>query len=406
MNVKKTVAIAATTGLLTALALPALADTEVYGSLRTSTAWTHTVVANGGGTNTNFDIGNDETSRLGVKYSAGNFFANIELGIGDPNVIDNAAGPVGSLGATGWLSSGGGLTTVYTRHAYGTYKFDVGTLLVGQTWDPYTVISEQHLNAEEGNCFFGALYDGRMPQVKFTLNNGLYIDIIRSQSYQTIGTQSANLGSIPSMLSSSNYQAFVIPKLAIGYDGKAGGATFGVGVLGQTFKDAFNRTENAGMLYAHSKYVAGPFDALVNASVGVNYDALGFLFEGGSYAAETGTHVQNVTTFTGLVGVGYKATDTVKFNAGIGGGSSSSKAASDGSHVVNLGGHVVTGPSWSFDSYVNAMVTLAKNVYVIPEYDFIDTQKSQANVVNGLNLPLNSNGARNHVFGAQWRFDF
>jgi len=403
MKIRKTVAIAATTGLLTALALPALADTEIYGSIRDSTAWTQTVVKNAGGTNANFNIGNDETSRLGVKYTAGNFFANIELGIGDPNVIDNVAGPSGSLGSTGWLSSGGGLSAVYTRHVYGTYKFDFGTLLVGQTWDPYTVISEQHLNAEEGNCFFGALYDGRMPQVKFTLNNGLYIDVIRSETYQTANA-SANLGSVPSVLTPSDVSVFVVPKIAIGYDGKVGNTTFGAGVLGQTYKDVFGKTQNSGMLYAHSKIVSGPLDALVNLSVSQNLEAFGFLFEGGSYSPESGTNVANakvtnVTTATALLGVGYKVTDTAKFNAGIGGGTSSSKAAN--TNVV-LG----KGPSWSFDAYVNTQITLAKNVYVIPEYDFIDTQKSQASVVTGVNLPLQSNGARNHVFGAQWRFDF
>jgi len=387
MNVKKTVAIAATTGLLTALALPALADTEIYGSLRDSTAWTHTVVANGGGTNTKFDIGNDPTSRLGVKYSAGNLSAQVELGIGDPGVLDGTSGPYyASLGPTGWINSGGGLTAVYTRHAFGTYKFDVGTLLVGQTWDPYTVPSEQHLNADNSNVFFGALYDGRMPQLKFTLNNGLYADVIRSEGVESNGA---------STTSATYQQKFVVPKLAIGYDGKVGSSTFGVGVLGQTYKDTFGKTQNSGMLFAHSKIVSGPIDVLLNFSVGENIASLGFLFDGGNFSPEIGnttTHtpaaIHNVTTVTGLVGVGYKATDTVKFNAGIGGGTSSAKA-------INTNAN---GPSWDFATYLNTTITLAKNVYVIPEYDFIDTQKSQAG--------MPSDGARNHVFGASWRIDF
>ena len=243
-----------------------------------------------------------------------------------------------------------------------------------------------------------------MPQVKFTTPFGLYIDIIRSQNYQTIGSQGATLGSTPPILTPTYVQQFDVPKLAIGWDGKFGDTTVGAGFLGQTMKDGLGSTENSWMVYAHSKIVAGPFDALLNFSVGQNYDGLGFLFEGGSYAAQTGTNTHNaavhdVTTFTGLVGIGFTPVKTLKFNAGIGGGSSSSTAAN--TNVV-LG----QGPSWSFDTYVNAQITLAKNVYVIPEYDFIDTQKSQAAVVNGVNLPLNSNGARNHVYGAQWRFDF
>lgn len=284
MKIKKTAAILAATGLLTALALPALADTEIYGSLRDSTAWTQAVIPHQGGTNAQFVLGNDPTSRLGVKVSTGNFFANVELGIGDPGVIDTTAGPlIANLNSTGWISSGGGLTAVYTRHAYGTYKFDAGTLLIGQTWDPYTVPSEQHLNSDNSSVFYGALYDGRNPQIKFTLNNGLYIDFIRGSatnvgnfSYTDASTGGGTfLSSNVSLLSTSTKQQSIIPKIAIGYEGKLGNSTLGVGALGQTFKDNAGVTENAGMLYAHGKFVSGPFDALFNLGISENLFNMG-----------------------------------------------------------------------------------------------------------------------------------
>jgi len=393
MQIKKTVAIAAATGLLTALALPALADTTFYGSIRTSASWDTLVLPKAQGNTTLFNEGNDATSRLGVNGDFDKLKFNIELGIGDAEVYNTAQGAVGAFDQTGWISSGGGLTAVYTRHAYGTYKFDAGTLLVGQTWDPYTILSAQALNGDQAGCYFGALYDGRMPQIKFTLNNGFYIDLIRQTNQETTATTSGgNVTSLSGSATSStanvaenpSYKGlWEMPKIAIGYDGKTGNYTYGGGFLGQTYKNAEGVSVNSGMIYAHGKAVVDNFDVLANVSAGLNVSGLG-IKEGGTYL-ETGK--TNVTTVTALVSGGYKVTPTVKVNAGIGGGTSSSDKG------------LVAHPTLGYLAFANSVVTLAKNVFVTPEIDYIDSLKSSS--AEGAYT-----GYRNIVYGAQFRLDF
>ena len=58
MNFKKAAAIAATAGALTALALPALAETSFYGSPRVATFYNSVDKATGGTASNNSDITN------------------------------------------------------------------------------------------------------------------------------------------------------------------------------------------------------------------------------------------------------------------------------------------------------------------------------------------------------------
>jgi len=320
--------------------------------------------------------------------------ALVELGIGDVAVSQSAGGNIGALNQTGWIAGSGGLTPIYLRHAYGTYKFSAGTLLVGQTWTPYTVVSEQRLNDDQSNCYFGALYDARLPQVKFTSNMGLYVDLIRPATALETSVPAGSVfgsGTAANPVLTPTYKAnLYFPKVAIGYDGKAGDTTFGIGVLGQTYKSTAGIQTNSEMLYLHAKTQAGPFDALANFSIGNNIKSMGFndgaAFAPAANASENG-YKSNVTTWTGLVGVGYKLSDLVKVNAGIGGGSSSGTNGT------------IAKPTLAYDAYLSAPITIVKNFYVTPEIDYIDSLKS-AYAENGYT------GFRNWVYGAQFRVDF
>jgi hypothetical protein len=398
MKIRKTVAIAAATGLLTALALPAMADTTIYGSIRTSAAWDTTTFPSKGGNSTFFNLGLDPTSRLGVNANYDKLNVNVELGIGDGGKYSTADGTFGGVGQSSWLASGGGATLVYTRHAYGTYKFDAGTLQVGQTWNPYTTPTVQSLNGDQANSGFGSLYDGRLPQIKFTLNSGIYIDLIRqTNQVDTVGNSTA-VGT-PTVLADQNsitsaYAGkWLMPKIAIGYDGKSGNFSYGAGVMGSAYTDSEKRTVDAGLVYLHAKAQVADFDALINLGAGVNISALG-LNDGASYLKynKSNTQTQNVTTVSALVVAGYKLSQSLKVNAGIGGGTSSN----------NYGGTAATAtlPALNYLVFVNAPVTLAKNVYVTPEIDYVDNLK--ATTERGAAFA----GNRSLIYGAQFKIDF
>jgi hypothetical protein len=399
MNIRKTVAIAAATGLLTALALPALADTTIYGSIRTSAAYDTTTFPKAGGNATFFNLGLDPTSRLGVNVNQDNLFVNVELGIGDGGKYSTADGTFGGVGQSSWLASGGGATLVYTRHAYGTYKFDAGTLLVGQTWNPYTTPTVQSLNGDQANSGFGSLYDGRLPQIKFTLNNGVYIDLIRQTNQVDTAGAVANPPAGNTVLADQNSitSAFegkwLMPKIAIGYDGKTGNYSYGAGIMGSAYTDSEKRTTNAGLVYVHAKAQVADFDALINLGAGINISALG-LNDGASYLKynSSATQTQNVTTVSALVVAGYKLSQTLKVNAGIGGGTSSNSYGGTGA--------TATLPALNYLAFVNAPVTLAKNVYVTPEIDYVDNLK--ATTERGAAYA----GNRSLIYGAQVKIDF
>ncbi len=361
MNYKKTVAIAAAAGALTTMALPAFAETSLYGSARVATFWNteqplQAVGAAKPDTNTDFDLRNQNNSRFGVKASEGNLAGRVELGIGTPG-----------LGT-------GGNTTVYTRLAYGTCKFDLGTLLVGQNFTPYDFVSQQVALDDTGNTGYGRLYDGRQPQLKMTLNNGMYLAAIRPGGNAAVYTASETF----------------LPKLNVGYEGKAGTVAYGGGVVGQVYKlSSADKQIVSAMGYVHGVVPAGPASIAFNLGVGQNLGEMG-LAEGAT-ASVAGTNVQNNFTVSAMVQGTFTASEMVKINVGLGYVTTSGKTAVTSASTT----------SWSKDdnkmaAFINAPIMLAKNVSVTPELTYID----QLDEKNG------NKGAKNYIYGAKWQMDF
>jgi hypothetical protein len=377
MSIKKTVAIVAAAGALTALALPALAETSFYGSARVGTFWDtnqplQAVGAAKPDTNTDFILNSFATSRFGANFSNGNLGGKVELGVGGPAV--STAGTVSAAVGTG------GATYVYTRHAYGTYKFDAGTLLVGQTWTPYTFASEQVALDDNVNNGYGSLYDARLPQVRFTLNNGVYVAVLRN------GGAAANVNGEAGTTAGAQT---LFPKVAVGYEGKAGNIAFGGGVAGQTFK-ANNDTQVTSILgYVHGVLTAGPAALALNIGVGQNLGDFGIGGTTGATATSVAgsTDVYNTTTISALIQGSYQITPMVKGNVGLG--------------YVTESGKNANNTSWTKDDnkmalFVNAPITLAKGVTLVPEISYID----QLDEKNG------DTGKKDTIYGAKWQMDF
>jgi hypothetical protein len=385
MNFKKTVVIAAAAGALTALAIPAMAETTLYGSFRLGT-WYDTATAaydnsaKEPGAHGNFDLRNQANSRFGAKFSEGKLGGVVELGIG--GLAANQ--PAGNVSGTGASIGSGSNTTVYTRLVYGTYKLDFGTLLIGQTYSPYWAVSDQVISDDQGNNGFGSIYDGRNPQIRLTLNNGLYVAAIRQGSPATV------------YATSNSY----IPKVAVGYDGKAGDLTFGGGVAGQyyTYRSITN-SNNEGVAsvlgYAHGKYKSGPLALGLNLGYGQNIGDMG-IAEGIAPAWSTSRKtLDDITTFSVLLTGGFALSDTVKIQAGVG-------------YVSNDGGKTTVAGiarDWKnadnkISAYVNAPITIAKNFMVVPEFTYQD-HLDDNNATN-----TDRNGQKDYIVGAKWQFDF
>lgn len=363
MNFKKTVAIVAAAGALTALALPAMAETTLYGSARTATFWDTNQPGYASGaakpdSNTDFDLRNQSNSRFGAIATDGKLGGRVELGLG--------------------LGAGGGNTTVYTRLIYGTYKFDAGTLLVGQTYTPYWFASDQVAFDDNGNNGYGSIYDGRQAQIKFSMSNGLYVAAIRPNgSAAPVAADASN-----TVAASEVY----IPKLCVGYEGKVGGFAFGGGVVGQTYKLVLNDKQiNSVLGYFHGKVAAGPANIGFNVGVGQNLGDMG-IAEGVS-AATSATAVEDNLTLSALATVGFAVAPTVKVNAGIG--------------YVTTDGKSAAGVDWKkadnkMSAYVNAPFTIAKGFTITPEITYQDL----------LDKSDGSKDKNDIIYGAKWQFDF
>ncbi|MDY6953164.1 MAG: hypothetical protein SWE60_16780, partial [Thermodesulfobacteriota bacterium] len=159
--------------LVAFFAMPAVAEFQPYGSLRLSVGWWDTE-PNETGTGADYNTIVEELgdfSRFGAKWKGEELSGHFELGL---------------------KGDGRGSNSAYTRLLYGTWKFNGGTLMVGQNYDPYTFISDQmaprlkdlggnHAEIDAENYFigYGCLWDSRQPQVKLTLDGGLYLAAIQ-----------------------------------------------------------------------------------------------------------------------------------------------------------------------------------------------------------------------------------
>ena len=410
MKLKTTVAIAAAAGALCALAVPALAETTFYGSARVGTWYDTTKIHSPLGTpnsttsSTDFDMRNQVTSRLGVVTNTDKLGGKVEIGVGGQTSFVN--GKAGDVNQDGVQVGMGGNTAVYIRHIYGTYKFDAGTLLIGQTFQPYFFASEQVANDDNGNANdgTGGTYDGRQPQIKFTTNAGFYGLIMRPSGISAATNLTAAANGVNANAANVN-RAIYLPKISLGWDGKISGIALGAGVVGQSVRATtpganLNQQIVSVMGYVHGKAKFGPFDAYTNLAAGKNLGDMG-IGEGagqslatipsgvGISGAQIGTNfIEDAFTWSALLGAGYTITPMFKANLGAGYANTQASRLASGlspkKHDDKL------------QAFVNFPITIAKGVFVVPEVTYRD-------------LLFAADGTRrqkDYIYGAKWEFDF
>ena len=358
MNFKKTAAIVAAAGALTALAIPAMAEFTPYASIRLLTGY-QTVKPATGASDTDVLMKLNNTSRFGIKASDGALGAVIEFGINE----------------------GGG--NIVNRLAYATYKMNGATLLVGQdytkSWNPSGLVGPSDTPSNLG---WGNMYDGRVPQLRVQLDNGLYFAAIQpatpadvtagfSFDAKTGGAAVANKPSTTDTL---------LPKLNVGYDGKSGDVGYGAGLVYGTFSyksGAVKENINSYLVYARANMTSGPIALKANLGYGQNLGNMNY-----TGAKFDTTSKKDSTTLEGYVQAGYTVSPTLKVQAIIGG------QTNDNDSYIKADSRM---------SYaVNAPITVAKNFTVTPEVVLFDEMKNSAGVKE----------AKTYYYGAKWQLDF
>jgi len=351
MNFKKTAVIAAAAGALTALALPAMAETTLYGSARLATFYNLSDVPTTGKT-AGFDEHLQANATFGANYSSGDVGGRVEYGAG-----------------TG---------AVALRLLYGTWNFGEGKLTVGQDYNSYYLGSAQVHSDDSAFKGYGAQWDTRQPQIRVNLNNGLYFAAIQpgATGQLAVNVPGDTTGANTEAASGATDVKMYLPKLNVGYAGKAGMFTYNVGVVGTTFSQNVGAGATAKkdqqvmavLGYANGSAAFGATSLLASISASQNAGNLNFLGRKTYDAANK----KDAIGFEGFIQATQNISDTVSANVGVG-------FAGD-----KIDAPAVAGVNKNkFDNkmaiFVNAPVTLAKNVSVTPEFDYYD----QLNGVDG-----------------------
>lgn len=343
VHMKKQLVVLSAVAAVAAFAVPAMADTTLYGSARMATFYnmidTKTVAS---GKTSGIDEHLQGNSRFGANFSDGAVGGKVEFGTG-----------------------------VNTRLLYGTYNFGGGKLTVGQDYTSYYTFVAQTHGDDNGFNGFGSLWDGRLAQLRVNMNNGLYFAAITPN-----GNQNNSNGE---MIAAPNSVKLYIPKLNVGYAGKAGAISYNVGVVGQTFKHvASDEQVNAILGYVNGKAAFGATSLMYNLSYAQNAGNMGFA---GRQSFNT-TSKKDAKGFEGYVQLSQKLSDSLSANAGIGYVTDKTSGDAKADDKMSI--------------FVNAPITLAKNVYITPEISYYDNMKSKTGATE----------SKTTAVGAQFRIDF
>ena len=385
------IAVIAMVGAFTATSMAA--EWNFYGSSRMTTVWydkSKEVVG------TNFDDQDtawtsQTNARIGAKVKASDAVSGrFEMGMSSNNghkYGDRTTHPELSN-----INS----DTVWLRLMYGEYNFGSGSLLVGQDYTPTTailsanigvlpsVIASQGLtpvNDGEGNALqVGAFYISRQPQIKLKFG-GLQLAFIDPKQ-TTIGAYTDSDTTLPRIEASYKFKTdmFSITPYA-GYnttemsdptnDNSITVSSYVVGASGDV---------NFGPMYVKAQvfWSQNP-DNYGRSNVGL-YD--------GAILNAAGTDVEDSSCYGGQLIAGFKLSDLLTFEAGY---------SYDHNEVdLNTG---FTGENDPSAWYVNATITLAPGVYIIPEVGYFD--------FGDLELPTGDIDQGDATYyGAKWQINF
>ena len=324
---------------IVAIATPALAEYNFYGSVRVKTFYLDE--DKNAADDQDFTLELQPNTHFGAKVQEGKLGGKIELGL--------------KTQATG----------VYTRLAFGTYKFDAGTLLVGQTYSPYFSNASQVYKDDRGFSGFGNLWDARNPQIRFDLNSGLYFvagKTISTANNVTGGTANATTDTL-------------LPKLTVGFKNKAGKFAYNLGATYQSFDTGATEESVTSYLgYADIGFTQDQFSLRTKLHYGQNLSDLGITDRNSKYNVATG---DDTTSYGGWVQAGFAGA-----TVGVG-------------YVVDdIDGAPETDDQMA--AFINYKIKVAKGFTITPEICYMDYMDDENGVDQGDHLAI----------GAQWKMDF
>ena len=326
------------------------ADWNFYGSARVETFFTDSDLED----STNISESLQGNSRIGAKITVSDeLTGRFEYGAADGNAN--------------------------LRLLYGTWNFGAGALTVGQDYTPlYMPVSNQVYNGDNGLEGWGEASPGRHAQIKLAFG-GFQIAAISPDT--TYFLEDGVAGTTEDDLSDDNVEV-TIPRLEIRYRASVDNFTFGAGAGYNTFEYNNNEDIDSYVATVMGKMMAGAFSLGVQGFMGQNVgniivanttgDELG-----NGYAKIEGGQVIDNDAIGFEVVAAYVVNNMLALEAGYG----YMETEYDNQEDENV-----------MSYYVQAPITLAPGVLVVPEVGMVDYDDNAQDEIT--------------YFGAKWQINF
>jgi len=250
---------------------------------------------------------------------------------------------------------------VTTRLIYGTWNFGPGTLLVGQDYTPLFFPVSDQCGFGGGDCgliFWGAVYTGRVPQLKLTMG-GLKIGLMQPNATTVVPGTDIDT---------------TLPEIEASYTFNMGPAAI---MIGGAYKTIDNRIItpagaerdygiDSWLLNAAARMNFGPFYVNFSLAYGENIANYGITADiatavkSAAYVAATDS-IEDAENLMAALVLGFRLSDALKLEAGVGYVSGEIDLAPG-----------VTREDTTMSYYLQLAWSPAKNVFIIPEFGIID----------------------------------
>jgi hypothetical protein len=314
-----------------------------------------------------------DNSRFGVNVAAGDVTGQVEMGMDPPSTNFEA---------------------VRLRILKGTWKFGAGSLLVGQDVTPlYFPVSDQ-CGVIGGDCgfqYWGWLYTGRQPQVR--LSFGAFQFAALSPARAANGGLPAHSYTGPTGFTTVEYDT-VFPEIEASYVFNFGPAALMIGG-GYHIHKAVDASDNDQSInaYALTAGVKTAFGAFyVNGQLSYSQNPVDYGLSQDSLigsARYVGGDIENVSSWRGVIVVGFKISDLMKLEGGFG--------AIQNKQDQAVG---IESKETTLAYYLQLAYSPVKNVFLVPEVGYVDYGKYKVT-----NQPDNDLGTAWYL-GLKWQINF
>jgi hypothetical protein len=264
-------------------------------------------------------------------------------------------------------------TGVNVRKLYGEWNFGAGALLVGQTYTPANFFPSNQVWAGDADLLpYGGIYRGRHPMIQLKFGT-FKLAFVSPDGANDLGTGGDVDVTYPQIELSYKFKTDMFYVDVFG-----GYQTYEIEMAPKLDVDSYIAGANLGLTF-------GPASIMGSAWLGKNTGPYGMWVESADDPVmnAAGTEIIDNDLFGWLAVVNFKANDMLSFEAGYGRVSTEldvDAAQSDDTSSV----------------YVNAVITFAPGVFIVPEIGMVDYEDDAAGAEQG----------ELTYFGAKWQINF